>query len=558
MHAGVAADLVLRGGQLLTLTRGSASPTALAVSNGVIAAIGSDEAIAPLIRNRTTVIELNGRTVMPGLIDGHAHLDREGLKQLLPSLAGCPSVSAIVDRLSRLAAQTPPGRWIVTMPLGEPPEYRWSESMFEEGRLPDRRDLDRASSAHPILIRSAWGYWPGRVPLVTIANSVALERSGMSSCSASPSPLLRIERDGRGNPTGRVFEDTFQPLAEFTLFRDAPNFTAEDRMRTLRASMRAYNEAGTTGIFEGHGVADDVIDAYRRVKRDGGMTVRASLVFSPGWSGASEADVASWVQREAARLRGEGDEWLRIAGVFSEMEAEPAETRLRASCAPQTGWAGFRYDSGLPRAALDRLLEAAARERLRVCTLHSAMVDRFIAIGERVPIDDLRWVVAHPSTLDAAQIAGLAAHGIVVTALTGTFIWRRASTLLARIGTDLEETICPLRSLLDAGVPTVLASDNVPVSLWPCIWHACERIDRETGRVIAPGQRITRGEALQCSTVHAAWLCKDEEARGTLEPGRHADLIVLPDNPLTVDAERLPALVPELTIVGGKVVSSRA
>lgn len=554
------AQLVLRGGQVLALDGASRRASAIAVTGERITKVGSDAEVQAAIGPATRVIELAGRTVMPGLIDGHAHLDREGLKGLLPSLAGCRSIRDLQARLREEAARTPAGRWIVTMPIGEPPEYRFSESMFEEGRLPDRHDLDAVSREHPILIRCAWGYWAGVLPLVSIANTAALALAGVGRATPSPSPRLVIERDARGEATGRFFEHSFQPLAEFTLFRRAPHFTADDRARTLAASMRAYNAVGTTGVFEGHGAADEVIDAYRRVHAAGQQTVRAHLVFSPGWSGASEDEVVAWVRREARRLggKGAGDDWLRLAGVFTERDAEPGDTRLRARCAPQTGWAGFFYDAGLPEAPLRRLLQAAASEGLRVCGIQAAMAERFVDIGRHTPIDHLRWVVAHPVTLDAEQIAGIRDHGIVVTTHTNAYIWRAASTVLARVGKEREQTICPIRSLLDAGVCVSLATDNVPVSLWPCIWQAVERVDRSTGAVIAAGQRIGREEALRCATVNGAWLCMDEHERGTLEVGKLADLIVLPEDPLTCDAPRLAVMQPDLTIVGGREVWSRA
>ena len=559
--AGTAsAQLVLRGGQVLTLAGASHRASAVAVSGERITAVGSDADVQASIGRATRVIELAGRTVMPGLIDGHAHLDREGLKGLLPSLAGCRSIRALQDRLREVAAGTPPGRWVVTLPIGEPPEYRFSESMFEEGRLPDRHDLDAVSREHPILIRCAWGYWAGVLPLVSIANSAALALAGVGRSTQSPSPRLEIERDARGEATGRFFEHSFQPLAEFTLFRRAPHFTADDRARTLAASMRAYNAAGTTGVFEGHGAADEVIDAYRRINADGQQTVRANLVFSPGWSGANEAEVAEWVRRQAPRLggKGAGDDWLRLAGVFTERDAEPEDTRLRARCAPQTGWAGFLYDTGLPEPPLRRLLQAAASEGLRVCGIQAAMAERFVEVGRHTPIDHLRWVVAHPVTLDTEQIAGIRDHGIVVTTHTNAYIWRAASTVLARVGREREQTICPIRSLLDAGVCVSLATDNVPVSLWPCIWQAVERVDRSTGAVIAAEQRISREDALRCATVNGAWLCMAEDDRGTLEAGKLADLIVLPEDPLQCEAARLAGMVPDLTIVGGREVWARA
>lgn len=182
------------------------------------------------------------------------------------------------------------------------------------------------------------------------------------------------------------------------------------------------------------------------------------------------------------------------------------------------------------------------------------MADLFNEVATATPIAGLRWVVAHPATFDNVQIAGLRDNGIGVTALTGAYVWRRASAVLARIGAEHEETICPIRSLLDAGVPVSLASDNVPVSLWPCVWHAVERLDRETGRVVAPGQRIGREEALRCASTNGAWLSFDEDARGTLEPGKLADLIVLKEDPMTIPAESLTSLYADMTVVGGKTV----
>lgn len=550
------ADLVFRNGHVLTLDAASRRASAVAVSGDRVAFVGDDREASRFIGPATQVIDLAGRTLMPGLTDGHAHLDREGLKTLLPSLSGCRSIRELVDRLAQIAARTPPGQWIVTMPVGEPPEYAWSEKLFEEGRLPTREDLDRASTRHPILIRSAWGYWSGVLPLVCFANSAALALAGVKKGSASPSPLLIIETDASGEPTGVFKEKAFQPLAEFTLFRMAPQFTADDRVRTLGESMRLYNAVGTTSVFEGHGVAQEVIDAYRKLRADNRQTVRATLSFSPGWSGASDEDVRHWVKGEARRLggKGEGDEWLRLAGFFAEPDVAPKEAQLRAQCHPQTGWAGFNYNQGLPRPQLLELLKAAAREKLRVCAIQAPILELFAEAHRDAPIDDLRWVIAHPITLDEAQVARIRDLGVCITTHTNSYLWKRASAVRDQIGREKEETICPIRSLLDAGICVSLATDNVPISLWPCIWQAVERIDRDTGQVIAPGQRISREEALHCATTEGAYLCLDEDERGTLEPGKRADLIVLPEDPLTLPAERLSAVVPDLTVAGGNIV----
>lgn len=554
------ADLLLRGGRALTLDGASRVAEAIAVRDGRIAAVGTSQDLGALAGPSTRVIELNGRSVMPGLIDGHAHLDREALRSLLPSVSGCRSIRELVDRLRRIASETPPGRWIVTMPLGEPPEYLVTPAMFEEGRLPDRHDLDLATREHPLLIRCAWGHWPGVLPTVSVANSAALELAGVRRGIVSPSPKLVIEADAQGHPTGRLFEHAFQPLAEFTLFRVAPHFTADDRVRTLEASMRAYNSVGTTGVFEGHGVSGEVIDAWRRVTAAGRSTVRGQLLLSPRFGDANLADIAGWVMSEGrkwARRGGWSEDAIRLEGIFVEPVVDPEETRLRARCAPMTGWAGFNYDAGLPAQALRTLLHALAREGLRACGIQSGMADLFIDVARETPIEGLRWVVAHPSSLDARQVDGIAANGMVVTTLTNNYIWRRASAVRERIGAAREDEICPVGSLLAAGVPVSFASDNVPVTLWPCVWQATERIDRDTGTVIAPRQKISREAALHCVTRHGAWLCGDEDRRGSLEPGKLADLIVLPSDPLTMPAADLPALQPDITVVGGKLAWQR-
>jgi predicted amidohydrolase YtcJ len=549
-------DCVLRGGHVLSMTGGTNSATAVALAGERIVAVGTDADVTSLIGPQSRVIELAGRTVLPGLTDGHAHLDREGLKELLPSLSGCKSIRALVERIAGIAARTPAGQWIVTMPLGEPPEYLVSEAMYEEGRLPDRHDLDRASSRHPILVRCAWGYWPFQLPLVTVANTAALELAGIRKGTATPSPLVNIEFDGSGAPTGRIRDNAYQPITEFTLFRTAPHFTADDRLRTLARSMQLYNACGTTSVFEGHGAAPEVIDAYRTLRSRAGQTVRATLSFSPGWSGASDEDVLKWVAEHAARLRGRGagDDWLRVSGLYAEPDTQPAEARLRALCAPQTGWAGFNYDCTLPRDRLILLLKAAAKEKLRVFGIQMEMLDFYSEAAREAPIDDLRWVIAHPITVEDTQLSKLRDLGIVVTTHTNAYIWKKASAIAARLGADKTETLCPLRSLLDAGVPVSLATDNVPISMWPCIWQAVERIDRNTGKIVAPGQRITREEALKCATVNGAYLCMEEDQRGTLEAGKLADLIVLDENPLTMDASRLKDVAPAMTLTGGKIV----
>lgn len=555
------ADLVLRGGRVHTFDTRQPSAEAIAIRGKRIRAVGSTRDISQLISRDTRVIELAGRTVIPGLTDGHAHLDREGLKTLLPSLSGLHSIQALKTRIRDLARTNSPNEWLITLPLGSAPEYRWSPALFQEQRLPDRHDLDEAAPDVPVLIRCAWGYWSGQQPLLSIANSKALALAGITASTVPPTDLIQIEKDSLGAPTGRIFEHALQPIAEFTLFRTAPHFSAADRRNTLLASMQAYNAFGTTTVFEGHGVSDEVIGAYSTILAAGHSTVRARLVFSQSFSNTDTDDVAAWVKKESSRLAGKAHsatpDWLTVSGIFTEPETQPREARLRALCAPGTGWAGFNYDCALPREKIIKLLHAAAREGLRVCSIQMPMLELIQEATRGIAIDHLRWVIAHPATINNQQIAVLRDLGIVITTLSSAYIWKRGLSTLKQIGAARENEILPMRNLLQAGVPVCLATDNVPVSLWPSINHVVERKDRETGTVVSPDQCISVEQALRCATVDGAWLCGDEDNRGTLTIGKLADLAVLPRNPLTATGTELASLRAELTIVDGEIKFDR-
>ena len=335
-HPVRAADCVLRGGTILTQQPGAAPAEALAIEGCRIVAVGAEEDVRRRIGPHTRVIELAGRTVLPGLIDGHAHMDREGLKTVCAPLGEVRSIADVQRRIAELARVIPPGQWIVTMPIGTPPAYFDAPDCLREGRWPDRHELDAAAPEHPVFIRSIWGYWRHTPPLVSIANSRALALAGIGRDTASPTPTLTIERDARGDPTGVFSEHTMMPIAEHSLLRCVPGFTGADRARTLPAAMQAYHAFGTTGIFEEHGAAGELIAAYKSVQRAGALTMRTALVASPDWAAQGPlpgTDVQGWgrlLDAWCAHLiePASGDDWLRITGLFVDIDPVDALYRL--------------------------------------------------------------------------------------------------------------------------------------------------------------------------------------------------------------------------------------
>lgn len=553
-----AADLVLHGGRVLTVDPRFTVAEAVAVAGDRILAVGRDAEILPLARPDARRVDLRGRAVLPGLIDAHAHMDREGLKRVCPSLAGARSIDDVLQRIEALVKAAEPGAWIVTMPLGDPPSYFDVPQDLRERRFPTRHDLDRVAPKNPVYIRSIWGYWRHTLPLVSIANTEALRRAGITRETPPPWGGVQIDKQWEtGEPNGIFVEWTYVPLVELSLMAVVPRFTHAQRVAALRESMAVYAATGTTSVFEGHGLADEVRAVYREVAAGGPPAVRAHLTVSPWWSAGGKPpaeQVAEWARTLGGR--GEGDAGLRVAGFCAE--ANPtADNAVRARALPYTGWAGFSYAAALPRESLREALLAAARHDVRVVSMSADLLDLYAEVDRAVPIRDRRWGLEHVSVLTDEQVHRIRDLGLVVTTHTNRYLSKEGEILRARVGPAAEDTIVPLRALRDAGVHVALATDNVPTSLFHPVWQAVARVDRYSGRAVAPAQALTRAEALRAATVEGAWLTFEEGEKGSLEPGKLADLAVLSADPLTVEASRIPAIGADLTVVGGRVVYER-
>jgi predicted amidohydrolase YtcJ len=549
-----AADWILQNGHVVTLDRKRPAATALAIAAGRIVAAGDGADVRVWKGHRTRVVDLVGATVIPGLVDAHAHLDREGLKRVYPSLARCRSIADVQAAIRRLAATRPKGEWITTMPLGTPPFYLDPPASLVERRWPTRADLDVAAPDHPVYIRGIWGYW-NRPPVHSIANSLALTRAGITRDTAPPRGV-EIVKDAAGAPTGLFVEHNLIQVIEFTLMRAAPRFTHEDRLRALRMSQRHYAARGVTAVYEGHGVAPEVLRVYRESHERGWLTLRCSLALSPTWETVAEAEraipeIAAW-----AGGRGAGDERLRIGGICLHYGGDPEVARLLHAEQPYTGWAGFVESANEPD-DYARQAELAARAGLRVSTLVTRclpeVLDVWEAIASRTPIRGLRWVLVHLHVATEAQIARIRRLGAVATTNPISHLFRSGAAELSRLGGKAERLI-PHRSLGRLRVPFGIATDNKPANPWLALVAAVKRRDMTTGEVLGASERLSRTQALGALTVGGAWVTLAERERGTLTPGRAADLAVLDRDPLTVPSRELAETTARLTMVGGQVV----
>jgi hypothetical protein len=554
------ADTILRNGKIVTVDAAFTIAQSVAVAGDRIIAVGPDDAMAAHTGPATRIVDLKGRTVVPGLIDGHAHMDREALRNVFPSLGRVRSIRDIQDRIAELARGKQPGEWIVTMPIGDPPYYFDVPEILAEKRWPTRQELDAAAPDNPVYIRAIWGFWRGTFPLVSCANSEALRRAGITRDTVSPVDTLTIVKDGNGDPTGVFIEREFAPIAELIWFRDATRFSHADRVRALPHSAHLYHGFGTTSVYEGHGIAAEVLDAYREVHRAGALTMRATLAISPRWKAvAAGAPVGPLLKAWSGGLneKGAGDDWLKASGLFAAIGRSRADD-VREAAAPYTGWAGFNADAGLPREQLKDVLLDCATNDIRVAGIAGAaglaLLDLYEEVDRKIPLKGRRWVLEHVYVVSPRDIERIVRIGLVLTTHTNASLYKALDSLADRLPPERHDDITPMKALREAGVPVTLATDNVPVSLWGPVQQTVLRRDFKSGRVVGAGQALGRAEALRCVTRTGAYLTFDEDKKGTLEPGKLADLAVLSADPLTVEETKIAETASLMTMVGGKIV----
>jgi predicted amidohydrolase YtcJ len=549
------ADIILKNGKVITVNAAFTIAQALAIAGDRIIAVGPDAAMAANASPTTRIVDLKGKTVIPGITDGHAHMDREGLRGVFPSLGRVRSIRDIQDRIAELARTKQPGEWIVTMPIGDPPFYFDVPEILAEQRWPTRQELDVAAPSNPVYIRAIWGYWRGTLPIVSCANTEALKRAGITRDTVSPLESVKIEKDTNGYPTGIFVERELSPVAELIWFRTAAGFTHADRLRALPESARAYHGFGTTSVFEGHGIAPEVLRVYKETYRGGALTMRASLAFSPNWRAAGGAPVGQFVEAWASWLGepGLGNDWLKMSGLFVNLGRGPAD-EVRERAAPYTGWGGYSFGHGLAREQVKEVLLHCAMNDIRAVMIGADNLDLYEEVDRQVPLKGRRWVLSHVSRFSPPDIERIVRMGLVLTTQTNNYLYKGLDTLARQLPPERQDEIVPLRSLLDAGVKVSLATDNTPISLFMPIWQTVARTSYQTKNRVAPKQALTRAEALRCATADGAYLTFDEEKKGSLQPGKLADLAVLSADPLTVEEAGIQNISSLMTMVGGKIV----
>jgi predicted amidohydrolase YtcJ len=543
--AGPQADLVLTGGTVITIETEQPHAEALAIANGRILAVGSSDQIQLLTGQDTKVIELNGRVVMPGFIEGHGHFLGLGEAMMILDLQPTTSFNQIVDQVAAAVAKAGPGDWILGRGWHQ---ERWSPApeVAYDG-VAAHHALSAISPDNPVLLTHASGH-------ASFANARAMELAGITRDTPDPEGGT-IVRDAAGEPTG-FLRQRAQIAVREALALDQENLTEEDHQaRFLRQVELAGAEALRHGItsFHDQGTNFAGIERLRDLAEQGKLPVRLHVAVR----GETNADLDRHLSDY--RLIGFGDHFLTVRAV---------KRAIDGALGTHGAWLLDPYSdkpetSGLPQTSMDNLRETAE------IALHHGFQLNTHAIGDRGnrealdlyqelfaehPDQDLRWRIEHAQNLHPDEVPRFAELGITAS-MQGIHATSDGPWVPQRLGQErARQRAYVWRSLLDAGA-VICNGTDVPVEpISPLAsYHSSVTRLMADGEAFFPEQSMTRIEALRSYTIGCAQAVFEEDLLGTIAPGKLADLVVLDDNPLTVPADRIRDLAVEMTIVNGQV-----
>lgn len=536
-QAPAAADVIVTGARIHTADDRRPAASAMAVRDGRIVYVGTR---AGALRHRgaaTRVLDLPGRTIVPGMIDAHAHLS--GLGEFLRNvdLVGTRSYDEVIARVVERARQTPPGTWI----RGR----GWDQNDWTEKVFPTHDALSRAVPDHPVLLERVDGH-------AVLANVRAMTLAKVTAATRDPDGG-RIERDASGAPTG-VFVDN----AEGILTRVVPAPTRDETRTALLAAVREANRWGLTGVHDA-GSSPTEVELYEELAREGALTLRTYVMLSD-----DTATFARYFARGPQSALYDGLVWIRAVKLYAD---GALGSRGAAMLAPYSDDTTNRGLLVTPPERIRAVAAEALRAGFQVATHaigdrgNREVLDAYAAAFRGVPdARSRRFRIEHAQVVAPADIPRFAALGVLPSMQpvhqTSDMYWAEQ-----RIGARRVRGAYAWRSLLRTGARIPSGSDFPVEAVNPLLsFHsAVSRQDAENGPPGGwyPAQRMTRVEALKGMTAWAAWAGFQEREVGTLTVGKRADFVVLDQDIMTVPASRILATQVLATYLGGRAVYER-
>lgn len=528
------ADMVLLNGKVLTVDSKNTVAQAVAIKGERILAVGSTSEIRKLADKKTSVVELNGRTVIPGLIDSHIHAVRDGLSySTRVDLEGAKTIADVLAALRNQARQEKPGQWILV-------NGGWHQDQLAEHRAPTQAELDLAAPDHPVVVVHQFDFF--------VLNRLAMQALNISR--AEDVAPLKLELDARGEPTGVV---TIAGNSAYMskVMGKIPNPDAEDGVTGTLAYFRALNRVAITGFTSDDSVSGENYQALFNVWRQGRLTVRVrlNLMTREKADGKELADI-----RQALQLTPPlwGDNTLRILGLGEIITWGMYDGNYLYDLPPRTAAA--------KKVALDFALWAA--QNGYPIEVHSARdettkayLDVFEEVNKTVPIAPLRWKIAHCEDCSVESLRRMKALGMGWNVQDrmyfggDTYIAKRGAALALQ--SPRVQTASRMGIVVSGGTDaTVIAPYNPFISLR---WFITGKT--LLGRATRGASELpSRAEALRFYTINSAWTSFEERERGSLEAGKLADLAVLDRDYMTVPEDDIGNIKSLLTMVGGEIV----
>jgi len=531
-------DTILHGGRITTMDPDQPEVTAVAIGGGRVTATGSDAAILSLAQPHTRVIDLGGARAVPGLIDSHTHIIRQGNNFAMElRWDEAPSLADAFRMLRAQVERTPPGAWVRVV-------GGWSADQFAEKRLPTIEEINAVSEDVPIyvlhLYDRAW------------LNRAALRALGIDEHYYEPFVSGRLERDDDGRPTGLALaRPNAQPL--YALLDMAPKLSFEEQIVSTKHYFRALNALGLTSALDCAGGFLNYPDDYgviRELNRRGEQTVRIGYQLFAQRPGLELEDFRRWNDMVKPD---EGDDFLRCVGAGEMLVASAYDfedfSYPRPTLAP-------RMERDL-EPVLDFLL--SNRWPIRFHCTYEESAHRILTLVEKVGgkhgLDGLNWIFDHGETISEATMEWVARLGGGISYQNR--IAFQTTAYRKRYGEEALKEAMPVRKMMATGIPLASGTDATRVSSynpWLCIHWLVSGRGRGGDVMWDESNRLTREEALSHWTAAGGWFSREEGSKGVIAPGAFADIAVLDRDYFACPEEEIAAITADLTLVGGEVV----
>jgi predicted amidohydrolase YtcJ len=528
-------DAVYLNGKIVTVDARFSIAEAIAIRQGRFTAVGKSSEIQKLAGPSTRVIDLHGKTLVPGFEDSHLHSAGGGPGV---DLSNARSFADLFTAIGERVLKSKPGDVIVS-------NSDWHEAQLKEQRLPLRRDLDPVSPANPVvLVRGGHEF---------ILNSAALAKWRLEKTTVSPEGG-QISRYPDGEPNGELIDRAR------TLVSPPPaRLTLEQQIESWTQQFQKLHAAGLTSIRL-PGISLEQYRMFQEMKHRGLLTMRVTALLSAP-PNPSAASVRAFVGSSGVRPD-EGDEWLKIAGMKLIVDGGFEGGRLGEPYEEPYGKDGtFRGLELIPPDRYTEIVMELNRLGWRVGThaVGDAAIEvlaGYEAANREKPIKGKRWAIEHAFLPQEAHFARI--NGLSVFVTVQDHLYLAGPSLVNLWGRERAARVTPVRSYLDHGVE-VAAGTDAPVVPFPPLWTIYHFVTRDTisGGVLGPDQKITRQEALRISTMGNARLTFEEQIKGSIEPGKLADFVVLDEDILEVNPKRIEQMKVLMTVAGGKTVFTR-